>query len=178
VPYGAWKGWVWLGEGGEPAPARGKSRETPADEARLARARRRLGPAARERPLGAHVLVTDVDDPALLESLARVAAALPATYAARYLESAAVAADGATVVLFAHEKDYEAFESEDAELSGLRTRGNAGGALAVLVAGGSAREDLVALLVHELTHLLNGRAFGARLPVWLEEGIAEELSYS
>ena len=43
------------------------------------------------------------------------------------------------------------------------------------IRGDRAAEEILATLVHELTHLLNRRALGPALPPWLGEGIAADL---
>jgi hypothetical protein len=45
-----------------------------------------------------------------------------------------------------------------------------------MTAAGQPPEEVTALLVHELSHLLAERAFGRELPPWLAEGLAEELA--
>jgi hypothetical protein len=90
--------------------------------------------------------------------------------------SAASAAE--TVVLFAREADYRAFAEEDVALAGLEEGGFAGFGLAALYLGARDREEVAALLVHELSHLLNARALGPRTPPWLEEGLANGLAYA
>ncbi|HKC25298.1 MAG TPA: SH3 domain-containing protein [Thermoanaerobaculia bacterium] len=172
VRYSAYKGWIRLDMPESEPPPRFAG---PDELARLARARRGIR-GARESSLGPLRLVTDVPDGPLLAFLSRVAAALPEAYAARFGVSAAFRSSD-TVVVFAREEDYASFEDEEPVLAGLRTRGHAGRTAAFLVAGARERDEVAALLVHELTHLLNKDAFPADLPPWLEEGMAEELSY-
>ena len=190
VRYGALRGWVAVGAG-DAAP----SAQTPrtaaapaprtADPAILGHAVARLGPGGGAEPgrLGPFVLRTDLSDPGLLAFLDRVAADAVGVYRDRYgLEpglgptSAATAAE--TVVLFAREADYRAFAEQDVALAGLEEGGFAGFGLAALYLGARDREELAALLVHELSHLLNARALGPRTPPWLEEGLANGLAYA
>ncbi len=108
-----------------------------------------------------------------------MAAGLPAVYAERYGLDPGVAAEQ-YVVVFSREESYAAFELETTALRGYASPANGGG-VAVVVAGDRTPERVIELLVHELAHLLNRRALSPNpgaLPPWLEEGIAEELSYS
>jgi hypothetical protein len=63
------------------------------------------------------------------------------------------------------------------ELPEIGGKGHAGSGVAALLAGPRDGGEVAALLVHELTHLLNRRTFEADLPPWLEEGIANDLAY-
>jgi hypothetical protein len=170
VRYGGYKGWVRLSGASGPE---GLSR---AESARLARAQHLL-PHASETRLGPLPLLTDVTDGALVARLAAIAENVPSAYTARYGLDAPWAGTE-RVILFAREEDYAAFAKEEPSLAGLKTAGNAGKSVAALVAGGRDADEAGALLVHELVHLLNARAFVGELPPWLEEGLAEELSYS
>jgi hypothetical protein len=172
VRYRGYKGWVR--PGADESKPRGVS---DAERTRLSRAWRLLK-KPRETRLGPLPLTTDVADGPLLDRLSRVAAALPAAYAKRYGLEADLGRPGDHVVVFEREDDYAAFADDEPSLAGLKTAGNAGRSVAVLVAGRRDDDDVAALLVHELAHLLNARAFAGELPPWLEEGIAEELSYA
>ena len=80
--------------------------------------------------------------------------------------------------LFREEASYDRYVEEAGSLLPVNTSGHASGGVAALWAG-ERREDLVlALLVHEVAHLLNTAVFPSELPPWLEEGIAEDLGYS
>jgi len=157
VRYGAFKGWVLLArvEAGPgavvPLPARA------ADPEILARAFAALPGDDAGRDLGPYTLYTDVDDPGLLGRLAAVASGLEATYRRRYGLDPGSAA-GQAVVLFAREADYRAFASGDLTYAGLGEGGHAGFGVAALFAQGSQGWQVTALLVHELTHLMNGRS--------------------
>ncbi len=149
----------------------------PADPEILARALAALPGEDARRALGSYALYTDVDDSRLLERLGRVAAGLDRTYRDRYgLDPGAAA--GQAVVLFAREADYRAFASGDFAYAGIEEGGHAGFGLAALYAEGAKDWQVTALLVHELTHLANGRALGPRTPPWLEEGLADDLGDS
>lgn len=189
VRYGARKGWVVVdpSRGGGVAEARGPGR---ADPALLARAEARLGGEAEGGSLGPWRLRTDVG-PRQREDLLRfldiVAAQVPGLYRERYgagsppggPESDPSASVGSeVVVLFAREDDYRAFARGDVALVGLDEGGFAGFGMAALYAEGHDRAELAALLVHELTHLINSRRLGPDSPPWLEEGLANDLGYS
>ena len=47
-----------------------------------------------------------------------------------------------------------------------------------LLASACASADVAATLIHELVHALNTRSIGPALPPWLDEGLAEDLSYA
>jgi hypothetical protein len=77
-----------------------------------------------------------------------------------------------TVVVFAREEDYRAAAPvESADLAGHATAG-----FTLLWAGDRSISEIGGTLVHELTHLLNRRAFGYAPPAWLDEGTAEDLA--
>ncbi|MCP4654920.1 MAG: hypothetical protein GY856_05820 [bacterium] len=172
VLYGSWNGWVAL-----PAAASvASSAARPGvDPARLAAARALLGAAASVRTLGPYTLYTDVGDEGLLRHLGKVAEHLPASYERRF-GIRPVPGDEA-VVLFAGEQSYDEYlRSQGGEIADLASLGHAGRGLAVVHAE-IERDALGQMLVHELTHLLNRTVLPPDLPPWLEEGLAEDLSY-
>lgn len=192
VRYGALLGWV-EGRRGPGGPAPELDPPSPASPRRLSEAEEEvrrgvlawvdehLGAAAAAGPeadsLGPWTLRTDVTDRRLLAFLDRLAAELPRAYRERYgLDPGS--AEGEVVVLFARETDYRALSRRHASLVGIGEEGHAGRGVAVLFVGDRARDDVAALLVHELTHLLNGRTLGLRTPPWLEEGLADDLAFS
>ncbi len=177
VRYGAFKGWVPLArEAGGAGPA-GALPARAADREILARALAALPGEDTRRELGPYAVYTDVGDSKLLGRLEAVAAGLEATYRSRYgLDSGSAA--GQAVVLFSREADYRAFASGDLAYAGLEEGGHAGFGVAALFAEGKKDWQVSALLVHELTHLINGRALGPRTPPWLEEGLADDLGDS
>ncbi len=203
VRYRSYRGWIRLeGEGsaesGDPN-AMGASSASPASPGRadlglLAIGKGLLRAPGDGRPFGPFHLFTDVRDERLLGELAKIAASLPEAYKQRYgVESGlgpTIPGDASAtdfVLLFAGETAYRAFERSDETLADRKTRGHARNGLASLFVEPAAprgdglrddREELRATLVHELVHLLNRRALGQRLPPWLEEGLAEELSYA
>lgn len=176
VRYAGVRGWVEApGGGGDGAVAQAAYRPPPPDPARLERARALLG-GAEERRLGPFRLLTDLRDERLLAALGRLAAGLPELYAARYGVDPGPPAEEA-VVLFSREEDYVVFAGSAPAIAGLESNGLATQGIAALAAGGRPVIELRTLLVHELVHLLDRRAFGTALPPWLEEGMAEDLSY-
>jgi len=171
VRYAEWKGWVYVGK----APLAAAPDPALPDPNRLQRVRELLGdpPVAK---LGPFDLYTDVENRPLLRSLSAVADELPGAYRRRFgLDPGTVTRE--VVVIFAHDEDYRAYETtgsavaSDVELPGRASRG-----IAVLV-GDSARDDVAAVLVHELTHLLNHRVLATPPPPWLDEGMANDLSF-
>ncbi len=199
VRHESWIGWLApTGEPPAPAPA-ATATEAPAAPAvpdasaeRLASALARLVPQPATGRLGPFALHTDVEDARRLAWLQRVAELLPAAYGERF-RLAPPAAPGGTVVLFDELADYEAFarHAEGVELPVTRgvvlagtasvferSDGHAASGIAALYAGGEDRAAATAVLVHELAHLLNRAAFGRPLPTWLEEALANDLSWS
>ncbi|HEX6198751.1 MAG TPA: hypothetical protein VF150_00685 [Thermoanaerobaculia bacterium] len=193
VRYGALKGWVLTegeaGAGGSPdlltaGPAALPGRE--ADPELLRRALSHLEwPAGREPGrLGPFPFYTDLADPALASFLDRVVTEVLAVYPERFGLDPGLGAAGApgwpleSIVLFRREAEYRAFTGGDVAAVGLEEGGFAGFGLAGLYAGSRSREAVAALLVHEVTHLLNTRALGPRTPPWLEEGLANDLAYA
>ncbi len=177
VRYGAFKGWVLLpGEEGRPGSG-GALPPRPADPEIVARALAALPGDDEPGRLGPYVFYTDLDSPKLLHRLNRVAADLDGRYRRRYgLDPGSPA--GEAVVLFSREADYRSFASGDLAFAGLGEEGHAGFGVAALFTEGLEDSEVAALLVHELTHLINARALGPDTPPWLEEGLANDLGYS
>ena len=125
---------------------------------------------------GEFALYTDVTDDRILEILRKTSRHLPSAYKERYgLEGQPPVRE--TILLFAREADYRAFTLEDVARRRPDLRGHATPEIAVLYVGDHSSEAVVAVLVHELTHLLNRRVFGAPIPPWLEEGLANDLAF-
>ncbi len=180
VRYGDLRGWLLVRGGG---PAKEGAVAAPAvppfDSQALARARAVLGAEAREETLGAFRLLTDLEAGKLLAALGAIARSLPAAYAERF--GLPVAAPGEeAVLLFASLEGYRRFAEGEPDLARLEPSGHAGNGIAALAAEAKDRDALQALLVHELTHLLNRRALGLAVDLapWLDEGLAEDLAYS
>ena len=147
--------------------------------AREAAAAALVPPGLATRPFGPFQVATDVRDERLVARLAEVAAALAPSWRDRFglpVEPAG------TVLLFAQERGFRDWLVEhrtgtagaspaDSSLEGYAISGTA-----ALHAGEDAPDEVAAVLVHELSHLLTRDATGRELPPWLEEGIAEELA--
>jgi len=186
VLFGAWRGWIRppSADGAvqplppTPSPPPPPSRfERNVTQQRLERAATQLGVAPETVPWGTFQLLSDVEDVRLLERTERIAAGLAATYQQRFGVSPGEPPNG-RVVLFRHEEDYRAYEHQDPLLTDLDVRGHAAGDLALFFVSPGELEATTSILIHELTHLLNRRALGARLAPWLEEGLANDLSFS
>lgn len=150
--------------------------EPPADERRLAAARALLGDA-REAQLGAWPLLTDLEPGPRLRLLDAVAAGLEAAYESRY-GVRPVGSPAATIVAFSEDADYRAFRAGANVPENPQSSGHVELGLVAIVGAGHQPFETAAVLVHELVHLLNRRAIGPALPLWLEEGLAEDLSES
>lgn len=132
------------------------------------------------RPFGPFQVATDLRDEWLVGRLAEVAGALAPSWRERF--GLAVEPAG-TVLLFAQERGFRGWLAEhrsggsvaaaDRALEGYAVSGTA-----ALHAGAESPDEVAAVLVHELAHLLTRDAVGRELPPWLEEGIAEELAMS
>lgn len=172
VRYGSWKGWVALAG----APPAAPSAVLPGvDPDRLNAARALLGEAASQKSFGAFTLYTDVGSEQLLGGLAEVAEALPAVYE-QYFGVRPVLRGDEAVVLYSREQQYFEYVSSHTDIGHLDSRGHAGGGLAVLYSEVDHRA-LRQVLVHELMHLLNHSTLAPDLPPWLEEGLADAISY-
>ncbi|MEM7353699.1 MAG: SH3 domain-containing protein, partial [Acidobacteriota bacterium] len=174
VRYADWKGWI---SALDEAPPTGRVTSPAAVAGRLTLAREVLGLGpGKPATLGPFDLLTDVEDRAVLRFLDRIAHHLPEAYRDRFqLDRPATAAEA--VVLFAQEDDYRVYESKvrpEAERGAL---GHADGQLAVLYVGRQSPEEVAAILVHELTHVLNRRNLITPPPPWLEEGMANDLAF-
>jgi hypothetical protein len=127
------------------------------------------------RSLPPFALLTDVRDERLLSTLGEVAAALPADFAARF--GLRARAQG-SLVLFARSLDFRQWLAQQGGGGDHAVEGFSRGGVAALAVGNLRDDDVSALLVHEISHLLTRAAVGRQLPPWLEEGLADELSIS
>jgi len=179
VRYLGWAGWV-PASGSEPAaaaqtPAKALPREIP-DPDLLALALAGLLEPARTTTLGPFALHTDAPSGRLADRLQAVGENLPESYSRRF--GLVVDAPRGAVVLYTSESSYRAYAGA-ANHPALRTaRGHARAGVAALFVGDEGEELLPALLIHEVTHLLNSAAIGSSLPAWLEEGLANDLASS
>jgi hypothetical protein len=171
---------VWDGDGppplgndpAPPLPLAGRS----ADPARLAEACALFHGAPRESRLAGYRLLTDVEDAALLETVAAAAEQAEPLYVSRYGLSP-VGETAETLVLYREEAAYRGLQDRSERIRGLASRGHVGWGMVALYAGSEADGAAVApVLRHELAHLLNRRALGPALPPWLDEGIADDLA--
>jgi hypothetical protein len=170
VRWGGFRAWVRAGDVDGPSLER---TPVPADAARLARARNAMRPLGHEARLGPWRVLTDAAGGELI-GLDAVAAHLAETYAARY-GLATEAGPGQAVAIFASDTRYRAFAEADGSPL-LKTRGHAGAGLAAFSLGRNPLETRV-VFVHEVTHLLSRNALGDAVPVWLDEGMAEDLAW-
>ena len=131
-------------------------------------------PGADEGSLGPFLFYTDVEAPELLRFLGAVATRVEGAYGRR---TGLLPRDQprAAVVLYSREEAYRDFQQSDARLAGLDASGHAGSGVVAFYRQGRSAEELGGTLVHELTHLLNRRAIGPALPLWLDEGLSEDL---
>jgi SH3 domain-containing protein len=174
VRFESYKGWIStapLAED-ERAPAFTSPK---LDEARIATARA-LTRSDAERTLGPYRLLTDVRDETLLSTLDRSASYLAETYRKR-TGLMPGEPQGDVVAVFATDSEYRALEKSERDLAGVTSRGHAGRGVAAISAASSDRSEVNAVFVHELTHLLNRRTLGPQVPLWLEEGLAEDLAF-
>ncbi|MCP3957263.1 MAG: hypothetical protein GY719_05370 [bacterium] len=186
VLYGSSKGWLTTAE--DVIASADDALASDRAAWRLALARQMLGytsisrDSSRRGPkrLGSFELLTDVRDRSLLRFLGAIAVQLPRAYRDRYRLGPRIGAPSAdssdTVILFAHERDYRAYEAEIRPRADRGALGHAYQGLAVLYVGRQSPDDVAAVLVHELTHVLNRRALNAA-PPWLEEGMANDLAF-
>lgn len=182
VRYASWKGWIST-QRDLIVPRVSEARSAEIVAWKLALAREMLGlpvraPSRSSRPtLGPFELVTDVRNRALLRFLTAIAEGLPAAFADRFGVDPGAGVDEA-VILFSREEDYRAFEAEVRPETDRGTLGHADQGLAILYVGRQGPDDVAAVFVHELTHVLNRRWLAAAAPPWLEEGLANDLAFS
>lgn len=162
--------------GRDPEPVRPVTSLTP-DPERLDLALQLLGTDRSSGRLGPYLLYTDVTDPYLLQRLSAVAVQIEPIYQRRYGVEL-VGEPGEAAVVFARREDYRAFQAAWSNLAGLPSAGHAGAGMVSFFIEGRQFNELVSTLVHELVHLLNRRALGPALPPWLEEGLAEDLTWA
>ena len=179
------QGWVLLEDYQEPGSDRLRQPDPvlplPAaspDAERVAAARALMVGGGAAKECGAHPLFTDVEEAGFPALCARLVSELENLYTARYgLEPVSPPAEA--ILAFRRQEDYETFrDHEGVEVeSSLAHASPPRGYLALPAAAGD-REEVLAVLVHELTHLLNRRCIGPALPPWLGEGLADDLAAS
>jgi len=175
VRYAGWKGWVHA-TGEQESPEEVAPFSTFPDQALVDMALEILGSQLDTPPtLGPFALYTDLSEKRLLTFLDKVASNLPQAYRVRYgLDPGDETLE--VVVLFSREEDYRAFTQTTTETPGLAA-GHATQGIAVVAVGTQSRDEVAAVLVHELTHLLNRRVFREIELPWLEEGMGNDLAY-
>ncbi len=172
VRYGSGKGWVAL-EGAAAAAATAVLEGV--DPEKLEAARALLGEAESQHRLGAFTLYTDAGAEIPLKVLARAAESLPAIYEQVFGIRPVLRGDEA-VVLYAGEQQYVDYVRTHTEVGHLESQGHVAGGFAVLYATPD-HDALRQVLVHELMHLLNRSTLAPELPPWLEEGMADAISF-
>lgn len=176
VRYGNSQGWVQPHGDRPPADQAWRVYLTPDDE-RLLHALDVLGADIEFRSLGPFTLYTDVGDEALLGWLTQVSWDVLRVYRERYSLDPGSEANEA-IVLFVDEADYISFVSVESRIANAASGGYTSEGISALFTGELDRTTLVAVFIHELTHLLNRRLFAAETPPWLEEGMAQDLAFS
>jgi hypothetical protein len=160
-------------------PAMGASR---ADEDAVGdlgeQARELLGESATERTIGPWTLLTDVEDPELLDGLDRLASEVPRAYRERFgLEPSPAAGPTDLIFLIDREQDFRQLPGAGIGQAMFQARGGPRGNVAVLCGCALPRRELYSLFVHEGVRLLNRRVFDGPLPAWLGEGLAYGLAF-
>ena len=151
---------------------------TPPDPERISSARRLMLDGGVEVRCGRQPLYTDAPDDQIVGLCELVTMNLETLYRERYgLSPASPPAEA--VLYFRETADYREFRDQEriALDMGLAHATPARGYLA-LFKGERVIGEVLATLVHELTHLLNRRSLGPALPPWLNEGIADDLAES
>ncbi len=175
VRFGSVTGWVPLPDAAAP------SAELPlvpraADPGRLAAAKQLLGSAEAIPGRGSLPLYTDVDSPALIGRLRALLDALPDAYLDRFdLDASGPPIEA--VVLFRRDEDLLRFLATPGEVHPYLDAGLTRDGMAITAVGARDTDTVARNLVHEAVHLLNRRAFSLPPPIWLEEGMANDLAF-
>ncbi len=189
VRYGDRVGWVDLEGGATPGTATPGNvppvrhfvteRSEPLD----------IGDGWQEGTLGPYKLFSRVDEPPLIDLFDRVAGQHARIYAERYglkIDTELAPREQGTVLLFAGRSAFLKFQrAHDHAIVEAPIGAYFQSPDTVLMYRRSdSRQTLAATLLHELTHLLNwrllraGGGVGTPTPIWLEEGMAEDLALS
>lgn len=179
------RAWVWLQDYRPPTrevlqqadPVLPLPAASPNPE-RLAVARRLMREGGVDLDCGEQTLITDAPDDEVASLCATLTGNLEKLYSGRYgLQPVSPPAEA--VLLFLRAEDYRTFRAlERVSVDhGLAHASPAEGYLA-LFRGSMATGEVLSTLVHEATHLLNRRALGPALPLWLNEGLADDLAQS
>ena len=176
VRLGSIKGWINPSNQVIPLPVRSFTSPVSPDPNRLIRARSFLQSGDSTKNLGPFALYTDTQNLNLLAQLGAAAANISTAYRERYgIDPGQDAAEA--IILFSRQEDYRTYERSEITLEPLGSYGHAGSGIATLFIGQQSPAETEAILIHELTHLLNRRVFGVYPAPWLEEGIANDLAY-
>jgi hypothetical protein len=179
----------WLAPGGEPTVEEFQLEAleagylvvdtSPAERAaRIESARSLLGQEnGKFRNLGGWPLYTDVEDDDELTRLDRVARQVREIYEGRFGLRPGDDPSRA-VVLYRNEDSYRRFTREFTNIGELHGDGHADDAMAALYLDTTDEIDVAAILVHELTHLVNRDVFRRPVKTWVEEGLANDLGLS
>lgn len=153
----------------------------------LDRAGELLGERATTRKLGPFELLTDLQDEKLLSFLDHLATSVEDAYEKSYELGSQSGSEG-TLILFSRKWDYRVLRSQATLGRGEPVDGFEMDAVAVLHREQRDRAQLQRVFVHELTHVLNRWHLAPSAPLdvsrpsevalWLEEGIATDLSFS
>ena len=185
VLYRGRPGWVELGQvdapgappfGSEPTPPGPLPARTP-DPDQVTSAREYLSGTTREHRIGPYTLFTDSGDDELVRSLDGLASQIESVYVSRYERPVVGEPDG-VVILYSSEAGYRAYQLERDDGGNPVSIGHTGSGVVTLYVGEQSLQQVGAVLVHELVHLLNRRGLGPVLPAWLEEGTADDLAHS
>ena len=176
-------GWVELVPGGD-TPTRPGPRPLPPvpprsypDSEILATARSFLPADTRAVAIGTFDLYRDSPDRRQDELFATLSAQLEKIYAERYGLAKSRPPTGA-VFAFSSDEPFHALvrilaTSQATDFSGLTS-----GGVALVRTGNRPRKQIARTFLHETAHLWNRHLLGEGLPVWLEEGLAEDLTLS
>jgi hypothetical protein len=177
--------WVLLENYSEPSPEVLRQPDpvlplpaTPPRVERVEAARRGMGEGGRQLECGAYPLYTDVELGELVDLCARVTTDLEEVYRRRYgLKPVSPPAEA--IFLFREEGAYRRFvELQRVPVDSRRAHAFPAEGYVALYLGDQSPVEVLSVLVHELTHLLNRRSLGPALPPWLAEGLADDLGES
>ncbi|MEE2776010.1 MAG: hypothetical protein VYE73_04525 [Acidobacteriota bacterium] len=177
-------GWVEIEPTGElevrpfpPEPAQAPPPVPYPDPELVAAARQQLSPQATHTRAGGLELHIDADDRKLVATFVTIAQQMATVYRNRY----GIGSDhDLTGVVFAF-VDAAAFDAARTQILSTEARSLAGvasGGVAIVHIDRLRSPQVPRTFLHELAHLWNHHLFGGEVPVWLEEGIAEDLALS
>jgi hypothetical protein len=177
--------WVLLEDYVEPSPEVLRQPDpvlplpaTPPVSERVAAARRGMRGGGQQLECGAYPLYTDVEAPALVDICARLTTDLEEVYGRRYgLQPVSPPAEA--IFLYREAAAYHGFvDQQRVPVDSRRAHAFPAEGYVALYLGDQSLAEVLSVLVHELTHLLNRRSLGPALPPWLAEGLADDLGES